>query len=178
MNGDLTLRIKRRVGRRKAEPRGMETESRFLPSATVSVRVAQRFNASPDRVFSAWVDPGTAPRWLFATASRPATRASIDARAGGSFCFVERRDGAELRHAGRYLEMSRPTRLVFTLSGSENGRTRVTVAIAPARSGSEVTVVHESLPREQADQIAGRWCGMLYGLGSILDNPRAKQSSG
>jgi uncharacterized protein YndB with AHSA1/START domain len=157
--------------RQKADPCGGGSDTtRHLPPAMASVRVTQHVDASPDGVFSAWLDPGTAGRWLFATASRPVARVSIDPRAGGSFCFVERRSGAEIEHAGEYLEIARPRRLVFTLSEGANGRTRVRVEIVPVRSGSEVTVVHEPLPREQAEHLEGRWSGMLYGLGTLLSS--------
>jgi uncharacterized protein YndB with AHSA1/START domain len=133
-----------------------------------AVRVTQRYRVTPSRVFDAWVDPDTAARWLFATASHPAARVSIDARAGGSFSFVERRGRGEIEYAGEYLELSPPRRLVFVLSEPANGRTRVSVEIVPVRSGSEVTVVHEPLPAEQAGLVEGRWSGMLYGLGTLL----------
>jgi uncharacterized protein YndB with AHSA1/START domain len=168
MTGGRAPRLK--LGRQQADPLGAGAEClRRSRSTRVAVRVTQRVQASPERVFGAWIEPGTAARWLFATASRPAARVSIDARAGGSFCFVERRAGTEIEHAGHYLEISPPRRLVFNLSGRANGRTRVSVHIVPVRSGSEVTVVHERLPQEQARTIEGRWSGMLYGLGTIFD---------
>ncbi|MCW5605067.1 MAG: SRPBCC domain-containing protein, partial [Burkholderiales bacterium] len=74
----------------------------------VEVRVTQRFGAPAERVFDAWLDPEVAGRWLFATAWRPPARVKIDARVGGSFCFVERRDGMEIEHAGAYVEIVRP----------------------------------------------------------------------
>lgn len=158
--------------RQKAGARGVATATpsaiRHSPSALLAVRVTQHYRASPARVFDAWLDPDTAARWLFASALRPAARVSIDARAGGSFCFVERRGGADIEHAGEYLEISRPRRLVFTLSERANAHTRVSVEIVPVKSGAELTVVHESLPREQADHTEGRWSGMLYGLGILL----------
>lgn len=136
-----------------------------------AARVTQRYRATPRRVFDAWVDPDTAARWLFATAAHPAERVSIDARTGGSFSFVERRGRGEIEYAGEYLEILPPRRLVFTLSEPANGRTRVSVEIVPVQSGSEVTVVHESLPAEQTALIEGRWSGMLYGLGTLLRRP-------
>lgn len=141
-----------------------------------AVRVTQRCRASPRRVFDAWLDGGMAAQWLFATASCPAARVSIDARAGGAFCFVEKRDGAEIRHAGVYLEILRPRRLVFALSDPAHAPSRVSVAIVPRGSGSEVTVIHESLPPDQADLVEARWSGMLYGLGTLLNAapPRAR----
>jgi uncharacterized protein YndB with AHSA1/START domain len=97
------------------------------------VRVTRKFKASPERVFDAWLDPRIARRWLFATASRPITRVTIDARVGGAFRFVDRNDGAHIEHAGVYIEILRPRRLAFTLS-LENHRqvmTRVVTEIVP-----------------------------------------------
>ena len=81
----------------------------------VDIRVTQRYAVSAERVFDAWLDPAMASTWMFATASRPNTRAEIDARAGGSFRFVDRQDGEEIEHTGQYLEIVPPRRLVFTL---------------------------------------------------------------
>ena len=67
------------------------SESRAGPLP--AVRVRRRFGTSPKRVFDAWIDPGVAGKWLFATASRPMTDVEIDARVPGSFRFADRRDG-------------------------------------------------------------------------------------
>lgn len=137
----------------------------------VKVRVSQCFNASPERVFHAWLDRAIASAWLFATASQPIARVEIDARVGGSFRFVDRRERAETEYTGEYVEIVRPRRLVFTLS-MENGPravTRVTADIVPLESGCEVRLVHEDVPLDHASRIDGRWTGMLYGLGVTLD---------
>jgi uncharacterized protein YndB with AHSA1/START domain len=134
------------------------------------VRVSQRFDASPERVFDAWLDPAIASAWLFATASHPIARVEIDARVGGSFRFVERRDRAEMEYAGEYVEIVRPRRLVFTLSLENRPRavTRVTADIVPLESGCELRLVHENVPPDHASRTDGRWTGMLYGLGETL----------
>jgi uncharacterized protein YndB with AHSA1/START domain len=136
----------------------------------VEVRVRQRFSAPADHVFNAWIDPAQAGQWLFATASRPVTRLEIDARASGSFCFVERTGGTDIEHAGEYIEIDRPRRLVFTLSelSRSRGQSRVNVEIVPVETGCELTLVHEDVPPDQASRIEGRWTGMLYGLGTLL----------
>jgi uncharacterized protein YndB with AHSA1/START domain len=55
------------------------------------VRVSQRFDAPPERVFDAWLDPSIAAAWLFATAAHPAARVEIDARVGGAVSVLDRR---------------------------------------------------------------------------------------
>ena len=164
------MRIDSRTQRAKKRVRSRQADSGRSSPGLQAVCVTQRYRASPQRVFDAWLDPGQAVRWLFATASSPAARVTINARTGGSFCFVERRGGSEIEHAGEYLEIAPPRRLVFTLSEGQgaNGSTRVSVEIVPVASGAEMTLVHERLPREQAERLEGRWSGMFYGLGALL----------
>ena len=72
---------------------------------SVDVRVTRRFGASPERVFDAWLDPERAGRFLYATAEGEMVRVEIDARVGGRFVIVERRDGQDVEHTGEYLEI-------------------------------------------------------------------------
>ena len=136
----------------------------------VNIRVTQRYSASAKRVFDAWLDPGMAGKWLFATASRPMARVEIDARAGGSFLFVDRQGGDAVEHSGEYLEIDRPRRLVFTLSMENSPKviTRVITEIVPLTKGCELRLVHEDVPPDHARHFEGRWAGMLYGLGTMI----------
>jgi uncharacterized protein YndB with AHSA1/START domain len=113
----------------------------------VEVRVRQRFSAPAERVFNAWVDPATAGKWLFATAWRPMSRVKINARAGGSFRFEDRHNGDDVIQTGKYVELVRPKRLVFTLSGAKRQRssTCVNVEIVPLEAGCELVLVHEGV---------------------------------
>ena len=138
-----------------------------------AVRVSEKFRASPERVFDAWLEPEIAGRWLFATASRPMTSVTIDARAGGAFRFVDRNDGQHVEHTGVYLEIVRPWRLAFTLYTNDGlqAMTRVLAEIAGSRArkgGCELTLAHERVPGQLADRVEARWAGMLYGLGVTL----------
>jgi uncharacterized protein YndB with AHSA1/START domain len=138
-----------------------------------AICVTHRFGARPDRVFNAWLDPGVAGRWLFATASRPMAQVDIDARVRGSFCFVDRRAGEVTEYTGEYIEIVPHRRLVFTLSMEKDPHpiTRVMVEIAPLKKGCELTLTHENVPRDHSIHIEGRWTGILYGLGVTLDSP-------
>jgi uncharacterized protein YndB with AHSA1/START domain len=132
-----------------------------------AIRVARGFAATPERVFAAWIDARIARRWLFATATRPLARVAIDARAGGSFRCTDDR-GVE--HAGDYLELDAPRRLVFTLCLACELRTvtRVSVEITPSRARCMLALVHAGVPRACAREVGDRWRGMLYGLEATL----------
>ncbi len=111
-------------------------------NAFVTLRVTRRFAASPERVFDAWLDPDTAAKWLFATPAGRMVRVAIDARVGGKFVFVDRRNGEDIEHAGEYLEIDRPRRLVFTfvVAKFSSHSTRVSIDIEPMATGCELTL--------------------------------------
>ncbi|HVX12301.1 MAG TPA: SRPBCC domain-containing protein [Pirellulales bacterium] len=137
---------------------------------TVTVRVVHRFEASAEQVFDAWLDPATASKFLFATGPDTMVRAEIDARPGGSFSLVDRRDGEDVEHKGEYLEIARPERLVFDflVPKYSNDVTRVVIGIARSGSGCELTLDHEHLnPRFAAGAESG-WTAILNGLESVL----------
>lgn len=114
------------------------------PDAPVVVRVLRRFPGSPERVFDAWLDPRTAARFLYATQNGRMQRFEIDARVGGGYTAIETRVDGDAAHFGRYLEIERPRRLVFTLSPdpAEPGD-RITLELVPAGGGGELSLTHE-----------------------------------
>ncbi len=135
-----------------------------------SVRVVRHFVESPERVFDAWLDPRSAGRWLFATPTGVMVRAEIDARVGGRFCFVDRRDGDDVEHEGVYHEIVRPHRLVFSFGVPKFSAefTRVRIEIAAAATGCELTLTHENVLAEYAEQTQQGWTGILAGLAATL----------
>lgn len=155
---------------------GKHSRSRSVVQRPPAIRIGCRFGVTAEQVFDAWLDPDVAGRWLFATASRPMTHVEIDARVGGSFRFAEQQRGGErVEHTGEYVEIVPPRRLVFTVSLADHWyvTTRVTVEIAPLRSGCELALLHEDVPPHYADHTEGRWTGILYGLGIVLESHAA-----
>jgi uncharacterized protein YndB with AHSA1/START domain len=134
------------------------------------VQVTRRFSASPERVFDAWLDPRKAGKWLFATSSGQMVRAEIEARVGGSFVFVDHRDGEDVEHTGEYLEMVRPRRLVFTLTVPKYSpvSTRVIIDIIPLANGCELTLTHEGVLPDYASRTRNGWTDILDGLAATL----------
>ena len=114
------------------------------------VRVTRRFNASPERVYDAWLDRRMIGRWMFGPALREEVLAiAVDARVGGSFSFLVRRHGQEINHVGRFLEIDRPRRLVFTWRSARewDDESRVIIDIVPLKTGSKLTLTHEMPPK-------------------------------
>src|SRR5689334_5062544 len=99
-----------------------------------TVTVTHNFQADPEKVFGAWVDPAIAAQWLFRTPDGELIRAESDVREGGGFNITERREDVDAAHIGTYVEIDHPRRLVFDFEVqpySEGQSTRVSVDITP-----------------------------------------------
>jgi uncharacterized protein YndB with AHSA1/START domain len=133
------------------------------------VRVTRTFAASAERVFDAWLDPAMAKRFLFVTNNHEIVVTEIDPRVGGGFRIV-RRDDRDVEHVGRYLEIDRPRKLVFTFAvpAFSPAETVVTIDIVPAAQGCELTLTHEHVLPEWADSTAQGWGMILAGLERVL----------
>jgi uncharacterized protein YndB with AHSA1/START domain len=111
------------------------------------LRMTRRFEASPERLFDAWLNPETARKWLFASPEDEVYSAELDARVGGKWTITARRGGTDYTGGGEYLEIDRPRRLVFTfamLQFSPNSD-RITVEIVPSGAGCILTLTQEGV---------------------------------
>ncbi len=73
-------------------------------------------------------------------------RVEIDPRVGGSFFFSDMRDGVETKHWGTYLELDRPSKIVFTWitdEKEEDDLSKVTLSLERDGQGCIATIVHE-----------------------------------
>lgn len=134
---------------------------------TLVIRRTYAFTA--EEVFDAWVDSDIAKKWLFATPKGELIRVDLNARVGGKWT-ITRRDGEDIEHVGEYLEVDRPSRLVFTF-GVPHYSAEVTVVkidIVPAEAGCELTLTHEQVLPDWAESTEQGWTMLLTGLGVVL----------
>jgi uncharacterized protein YndB with AHSA1/START domain len=136
------------------------------------VRVTHPFDASAERVYDAFLDPSRASRFMFATATGQIVRCDIDARVGGVFTIVDRRNGEDVVHAGTFLALEGPRRIVFTLSVEKysNDTDTVTIEITRRGKGCDLTLTHEMKAKYAPFQDRARegWTGILDVAAELL----------
>jgi uncharacterized protein YndB with AHSA1/START domain len=132
-------------------------------------------NGPAHLVFEAWTRPELMMRW-WAPASFGITFLSceIDARTGGSYRFVFGHPASEQPMAffGRYIEVTPPSRIVWTNEEDENGA--VSTATFEETDGQTRVVVHDLYPSKEAldDALAsgstGAWPEQFEALDALL----------
>jgi uncharacterized protein YndB with AHSA1/START domain len=125
-----------------------------------------RFDAAPEAVFDAWLEPALIRRW-FGPGLGEVTTVAVDARVGGAFSIVQQRGETDVDHVGVYLELLRPTRLAFTWAvAPSTDASRVLIDVQALEQGCEVTLEHEMDARwaEFVPRAEAAWRGMLEAM--------------
>lgn len=144
------------------------------PSPTVTVSVTRQIAAPPEQVFDAWLDPVMIGKFMFGPRLRDeeVVHLHVDARVGGTFSFLVRRQGTDIDHVGHYRELNRPRRLVFTwgIAGASADESVVSIEITATGTGSELTLTHEMDARwaEYAGRTEAGWTKMLGSLAAAF----------
>lgn len=131
--------------------------------------VKHSYSASAERVYDAWLDTSKVGKFLFCTPTGKLMKVEVDARVGGAFLFVDRRDGTDVEHSGRYVELTRPSRIVFEFSVMGSPWTKVTIDIAAKGSGCELTLTHEGVPEKFRERSSGGWTKILAGCAAVVE---------
>lgn len=136
----------------------------------IAVRIERHFDAPPERVFDAWLDPQGAGKWLFATPAGQMVRVEIDPKVGGAYLFVDRRDGKDVEHTGEYLEIERPRRLAFNFRVPKfsNEPTLIVIDFVPSGFGCRLALAHQGVLPEYAARTEEGWKEILEGLARAL----------
>lgn len=118
----------------------------------VVIKIKHRHQSAAETVFDAWTQPALARQFLFATESGEAVDCEIDAKTAGTFKISEHRTAAAtgdapqtVEHIGHYIELTRPTRLVFSFSvpALSSEETVVAIDLTPLSiGGCDVILTH------------------------------------
>jgi uncharacterized protein YndB with AHSA1/START domain len=142
---------------------------------TVHAVVTALFSVAPERVFDAFLSTEMIGQFMFGPQLREEEIVSLTNSPweGGSFSYIVRRQGQEINHAGKYLEVKRPDRLAFSWQVMEDpsGEASVVVIeIVPVIGGCELTLTHKmsSKWKDFVEQSKTAWGKMLDKLTEIL----------
>ena len=135
-----------------------------------TVTVEQRFATDGGNVYDGFLDPELARKFLFRTVGGEMVRAEADARVGGTYRFVERRDGVDVLHTGEYVELVRPSRIVFTFGvpAFSDAVSTVEIDIEPIGEGCVLTLTNSGIPAEWAEKTRTGWAEILMSAEKVL----------
>jgi uncharacterized protein YndB with AHSA1/START domain len=123
--------------------------------------ITRTFDAPARLVFEAWTKPELLMRWWVPKSTgMKLISCDTDVRVGGTYRFVfDLGDSKTMAFFGKYLEVVRPSRLVWTNEESADGS--VTTLTFEEKGGKTLLVMHELFPSKEAlDAMAGIEDGM------------------
>jgi uncharacterized protein YndB with AHSA1/START domain len=116
--------------------------------------------ARPETVFAFFTDPEKATRWL-------ASEVTFDPRPGGVNVQTHIDDqGVSHVMRGKFVEVSPPSRVVFSWSFEQGGAdtSTVEVTLEPHDGGTRLRLVHHDLPQAVRGDHEQGWTKLLDGL--------------
>jgi uncharacterized protein YndB with AHSA1/START domain len=158
-------------------PRAEEQANRGSLLSTVNpnaadtiLTLARHFDAPPERVFDAWLDPIEISQWNGPRGVQAETT-KLNARVGGAYAItMHTPDKMDPKVSGAYREIVRPSRLVFSwIWAHETQETLVTLTFKASGKGTEMTLVHTGFAHaERCDSHNNGWTGSFDKLGELL----------
>jgi uncharacterized protein YndB with AHSA1/START domain len=86
-----------------------------IPKMTdLIVNISKIIHAPIEQVFDAWLNPDILSLFMMPMTGMPQSDVQNDARVGGSFTIIMQSGDDKLPHTGKYLEINRPDKLVFS----------------------------------------------------------------
>lgn len=119
-------------------------------AATNTIRLHRVLRAPPERIYRAFLDPAAMAKWLPPHGFTGQVH-DMDARVGGGYRMSFTNFGSGKRHsfAGRYVELTPPTRVRYTDHFDDPnlpGEMTVTVDLRAVLCGTEVTIEQAGVP--------------------------------
>lgn len=126
----------------------------------VDLIITRTFDAKPENVFKAWVDPKQVAKWYGPEGFTNDVH-EFDAREGGAYRLTMKGpDGSSHPLRGVFKTIQKPTKLVFTWAWDEGsgpasmeGETLVSVEFKAVGDKTEMTMTHAGFADEKAKEM-------------------------
>ena len=142
--------------RRESEPNPMKNRTTVERRSERELVVTRTFNCPARIVFEAWTKPELLQRWWVPKSVRETLiSCEMDVRVGGGYRLVFGHDASNPdEFFGRYIEVTPPSRLVWT-NDEGGGGGPVTTVTFEEKGGKTLLVMHELYPSKEALDAAG-----------------------
>ncbi len=139
----------------------------------LTVNVEKTIEAPIEKVFDAWLNPKILAQFMMPMPGMSKSDVENDAREGGDFSIVMHVGSDELLHTGKYLEIKRPDKLVFTwVSHCSVDNSIVTLNFKKIdNKKTNITLSHVKFIDEATrSDHEGGWTGILNKLNDVIDS--------
>ncbi|MFV2196820.1 SRPBCC family protein [Nocardiopsis sp. LOL_012] len=137
--------------------------------------LVRTFDATPEEVWKAWTDPGSAAQWWHPRGtSTPRETVEMDTRVGGRYTYTMVNDatGEKVVTGGVYRELVPFERLAFTWGhpdGDPDDTPVVTVTLEPVSEGTRMTFDLRGVEGFEGDgSFHDGWAEVLDSLGGFV----------
>ena len=139
----------------------------------VALVIQRRIRASAERLFLAWTEPQQLRAW-WGPSPVTCSDAQVDLRVGGRYRIDNLLpNGETLSIVGEFIEIERPSKLVYTWQTSHANleSSIVTVQFEPDGDATRVIIRHDQIPNIAIrDEHERGWSGCLDGLARYMAN--------
>jgi uncharacterized protein YndB with AHSA1/START domain len=135
--------------KRESEPTPTKNRTTVERTSEREIVVTRIFNAPARIVFEAWTTPELFKQWWVPKSmGMSLLSCEMDVRTGGKYGLVFGPASKPTPFYGRYIEVTPPSRLVWTNAESDNGA--VTTVTFEEKGGQTLLVLHELYPSKEA----------------------------
>ncbi|MGI9227291.1 MAG: SRPBCC family protein [Gammaproteobacteria bacterium] len=137
----------------------------------LTVNLKKVIQASIEDVFDAWLNPETLSKFILPMPGMPEPQTQNEAYEGGSFSIIMHVGEDKIPHTGKYLEIRRPNKLVFTWeSPFSTDNSTVTLnftALDEDKTNVELTHIR-FIDEENRTDHEGGWSNILDKLNEVM----------
>lgn len=137
----------------------------------MTLNVKKTIRAPIEKVFDAWLNPQTLAQFILPMPGMPKPEVETDAREGGHFTIIMQVGDDKIPHTGKYLEIDRPNKIVFTWESpfSPEGSTVTLDFSVVEQNATNVNLAHvKFIDEESRANHEGGWTNILQCLDSVV----------